>query len=38
MGLFSMTVYRIRKIIAWIMAIAVVVLLGAGLFWVISVV
>lgn len=36
MGLANMTVRRIRKLIAWAMAIVVLALLGAGVFWIVT--
>lgn len=38
MGLMSMTMRRVRKVIAWMLAIVVLVLLGAGAFYLVTVV
>lgn len=36
MGLASMTVYRVRKLLAWFFAVVILGLLAAGLFWVVT--
>lgn len=36
MGLASMTFRRVRKIVAWFLAVVVIVLLMAGGYWVIT--
>lgn len=33
MGLLNMTVRRIRKVLAWVFAIVILALLGAGAVW-----
>ena len=33
-----MVIYRVRKIIAWVLAIAVVLLMASGAWWLITVV
>lgn len=36
MGLARMTIYRVRKLLAWAFAIVVIILLGAGAVWVVE--
>lgn len=36
MGLANMTIYRVKKLLAWFFAVVILALLGAGLFWVVS--
>lgn len=34
--MFRMVVYRVKKILAWVFAIVVVLLLASGLWWVVG--
>lgn len=38
LGLFSMTVRRVKSLIAWVLAILVVILLASGAWWLTTVV
>lgn len=36
MGLANMTIYRVKKLLAWAFALVILALLVAGVYWVVS--
>lgn len=36
MGLANMTIYRVRKLLAWVFAVVILGLLAAGGFWIVT--